>query len=388
MTGIVSKMSRKIAITRLIACSFILSLTAYLMLFPESATAAPNSPVDGEFINKIWTVFYEKSSAWASTLQNYALGLFKLLLIFEVCWLGIKAALGRTPINEILSQFCMMLIFAGFMLAVINYYPEWSQNIINGLTKISGDLGGGKVTDTPFRVGMEIVKKVFDNLSIWDPGNSIALIVAALVVMTCFALITAQVVFVKCESYIAMNACILLLGFGGTSILKDYAVNAMRYALSVAFKLFVLQLLLGVGMSFITDLEAATADFKDIFVVIGASIVLLALTKSIPDVCAGIITGSHVSSGMALGGAVTSVMAGTAGAAIGMAGGAANSVQNVKDAANIANLAGKTGLGKAASMAGSLAGGFKDAYAPSGGSMRTAMQERLGQAVAKSMEPK
>ena len=60
--------------------------------------------------------------------------------------------------------------------------------------------------------------------------------------MACFALMTAQIVMIKCEAYIAMNAAVLLLGFGGSSLLKEYAINTMRYALSVAFKLFVMQL--------------------------------------------------------------------------------------------------------------------------------------------------
>ena len=71
--------------------------------------------------------------------------------------------------------------------------------------------------------------------------------------MACFALMTAQIVLIKCEAYIAMNAAVLLLGFGGSSLLKEYAINTMRYALSVAFKLFVMQLVLGIGMSFISD---------------------------------------------------------------------------------------------------------------------------------------
>ena len=54
-----------------------------------------------------------------------------------------------------------------------------------------------------------------------------------------------------------------------------------------------MQLVLGVGIAFIEGFSTSTAELQDIFVVIGASVVLLALVKSLPDVCAGIINGSH-----------------------------------------------------------------------------------------------
>ena len=152
--------------------------------------------------------------------------------------------------------------------------------------------------------------------------------------------------------------------FGGSSFLKDYAVNAIRYVLAVAFKLFVMQLVLGIGIAFIEGFSTSTAELQDIFVVIGASVVLLALVKSLPDVCAGIINGSHVSSGAALGAAVAG----------------SNTIQNVKDAPSRGH-GSATGLGKAASVAKSLWGARQDAKTSGEKSLstrtRSEMQERL-----------
>jgi type IV secretion system protein TrbL len=78
-------------------------------------------------------------------------------------------------------------------------------------------------------------------------------------------------------------------GFGGSSFLKDYAVIAIRYVLAVAFKLFVMQLVLGVGMPSLRDFPRPRRNIQDIFVVIGASVVLAGPVKSLPEVCAGII---------------------------------------------------------------------------------------------------
>ena len=347
-----------------------------LLLLPEQAHAA-----DEDFVSRLVHEFYSKTSTWEPILKRYALTVFRWLVILEVCFLGIKAALNRDQLGDILKQFVMLLLMAGFFMAVINYYQEWAWNLINGLGAIGRELTpGGYSSESPFLTGMQLVKLVLDKLSIWSPGNSIALLIAALVIIVCFALISAQVVFIKCEAMIAMAAAIILVGFGGSSFLKDYAVNAIRYVLAVAFKLFVMQLVLGVGIAFIEGFSTSTAELQDIFVVIGASVVLLALVKSLPDVCAGIINGSHVSSGAAL----TASAAAVGGAAIGAMVAGSNTIQNVKDASKLAGMDGASGLGKAAGMAKSLWGARQDAKSSGEKALstrtRSEMQERLERA--------
>lgn len=347
-----------------------------LLLLPEQAHAA-----DEDFVSRLVREFYNKTSAWEPTLKRYALVVFRWLVILEVCFLGIKAALNRDQLGDILKQFVMLLLMAGFFMAVITYYKEWSWNLINGLGAIGRELTpGGYSSESPFLTGMQLVKLVLDKLSIWSPGNSIALLIAALVIIVCFALISAQVVFIKCEAMISMAAALILVAFGGSSFLKDYAVNAIRYVLAVAFKLFVMQLVLGVGIAFIEGFSTSTAELQDIFVVIGASVVLLALVKSLPDVCAGIINGSHVSSGAAL----TASAAAVGGAAIGAMVAGSNTVQNVKDASKLAGMDGASGLGKAAGMAKAMWGARQDAKSSGEKALstrtRSEMQERLERA--------
>lgn len=345
------------------------------VLLPEQAFAA-----DEDFVSTLIHEFYSKTSTWEPTLKRYALVVFRWLLILEVCFLGIKAALNHDQIQDIFKQFIMLILMAGFFMAVINYYQEWAWNLINGLGSIGRELTpGGYSSESPFLTGMQLVKLVLDKLSIWSPGNSIALLIAALVII-CFALISAQVVFIKCEAMVAMAAALILVAFGGSTFLKDYAVNAIRYVLAVAFKLFVMQLVLGVSIAFIEGFSTSTAELQDIFVVIGASVVLLALVKSLPDVCAGIINGSHVSSGAAF----TSSAAAVGGAAVGAMVAGSNTIQNVKDAAKIAGMEGGTGLGKAAGMGKALWGARQDGKTAGEKALstrtRSEMKERLERA--------
>jgi type IV secretion system protein TrbL len=136
--------------------------------------------------------------------------------------------------------------------------------------------------------------------------------------------------------------------------LKEYAINTMRYALSVAFKLFVLQLVLGIGLSFITEFETTDAQLYDLLILIGASVVLLALVKTIPDVCAGIINGTHTGNGGAL--HSTGAMVAGASAAVGAAVGSSlvasgRGASSTKAALDMAGYEGKTGWSKAGAAA-------------------------------------
>jgi len=91
-----------------------------------------------------------------------------------------------------------------------------------------------------------------------------------------------------------------LLGFGGCGLFKDYAINFMRYAFSVAMKLFVLQLLVGLCFSFVTDMKSIPATLEGAGIMIGVAIVMFVLINTIPDIIGGVLQGSNVSTGNAL----------------------------------------------------------------------------------------
>jgi len=128
----------------------------------------------------------------------------------------------------------------------------------------------------------------------------------------------------------------------------------MRYILAVALKLFVLQLIVNIGFAIISrnDLNGTvgtTIDsikFVDLFFLIGKAVILLALAKSLPDTCAGIINGSAVGGGNPLAGMAQTA----AGAAVGVVSGGASAAYGAARGAmaahTIAKEGGSTGLGE------------------------------------------
>jgi len=179
--------------------------------------------------------------------------------------------------------------------------------------------------------------------------------------MIAFALICAFLVLALVEMYIVVSASVLMMGFAGSQWTKDYALKTIQYAVSVGAKIFILQLIAGLGLTFIKEwaTDFNVEDNVSLVGMIGCSVVLLALTKIVPDMLQGVINGSSIGSGAALTSALRAVAAATAGAA------AAGASMATKGAGALASEQLKTAqatgtgpssaMGKAGFMAGNMA---------------------------------
>lgn len=267
-------------------------------------------------------------------------------------------ALQQSNIAEIFSQFVSLMLFAGFIAAVIMNYQDWATGIaVNGLRPLTGELTGNSVdAGQPLAMAAAVVDKilpVMGDAGIMDFGEVYLYVTCMLIILVVFVLISALVILVTCEFYIVANIGVLLVGLGGSKLFKDYAINVMRYILAVAFKLFVLQLIVNIGFAIIslTDLDATVGStvksikFVDLFYLIGKAIILLALAKSLPETCAGIINGSAISGGNPIAAMARSAGLMAVGAVSGGVGYAVGAAQATNAAHTVAKENGATGFG-------------------------------------------
>ena len=297
----------------------------------------------GTIVSGIVSKFHNELSRYESVMLKYAKLLFYWCAALEIAFLGIKMALGASDIKDTIKNFVMILLGAGFFLAVINNYHEWTWSIINGLKAIAGEATTlVDASDKPFNVGLELSSTIFKKISVIAPAKSLAYILAGMAILFCFALITLQIIMIKCECIVAMCASAILLGLGATSFFREYAINALRYVFAVAFKLMTMQLVMGVGINFITTLQVSEEmDWAQIGVTICFCVIFYSLVKTLPDVVSGIISGSHVSTGNALSSTVATMGAAAVGAgALGMA-----AARNIGLAAKTARTEGASGIG-------------------------------------------
>jgi len=173
-----------------------------------------------------------------------------------------------------------------------------------------------------FAAGVKIAAQVLNQMSFWHPEASAGLIVAGIVIEVCFALMAAFMVLALVESYLIISMGVIFMAFGGSRWTKDFAVSTVRYTVSVGAKLFVLQLLVSIGTGLIQSWADSFTDVTDasLCILIGCSIVMLALVKVLPETMQRIVNGSSMASGSALVGAAAAVGAGVGAIGAGMFG--------------------------------------------------------------------
>jgi type IV secretion system protein TrbL len=197
--------------------------------------------------------------------------------------------------------------------------------------------------------------------------------------MLCFAFIAAFMGVTLVESYIVINASVLFLGFGSSQWTREYAIAMARYAVAVGAKLFVLTLLVGLIVTSANEWQAAyTNDDASTWTVVGLALVCAYLAKQIPDLVQGLITGTSLGGGAAIGSMATAGAVGATAALAAMTTGSAGSaglgVPNVGGGeggvgpagGGLESVIGSTMMGGApAGLGGSMSGARRDPIADS-----------------------
>ena len=305
-------------------------------------------------LEQILDVYRSNASAWEGALRGYALQLFWLLAGIQFTWTAIRLVIKGADLGDWLSEVTGQILFIGFFLTLLLNSSQWANAIVSSF-RIAADSAsssaGGSTGISPsdiFDTALTIVNRLWQQLSVTDMGDSVILAISAITILLCFALIAAFMIVALVESYIVISSGVLLMGFGGSRWTSDYALKIINYAVSVGAKLFVLQLLVGLGERMIRSWSdrfmTTNADITDLLVVVGASVVFLAVTKIIPEIVQGLINGTSLGTNAPLVGMASSALAasaavgaGVAGAATGGVGGAVGAGSAVHGAVKLAS---------------------------------------------------
>ncbi len=201
----------------LIAAGIAIFLASFLLFAAPKACAAE---VANNSLDKIVTLYRDKASSWETALRNYALTLFFLLAAIEFGVSVIRLALRGSDASEWLAELVNQVLFLGFFLALLDNSSTWAKAIVDSFRTAANQAAissGGSSNLAPsdiFDTGLSIASKVADQTSLFSPASSLGLIVCALVILICFALIAAFLVVSLVESYVVISAGVLLMGFG------------------------------------------------------------------------------------------------------------------------------------------------------------------------------
>ena len=330
----------------------IVCLIVLLSLAAPAITAAQVQ--SNNFLGPIINEYKAKAEQWRPVILDAAKRLFWILAGIELAWTALMLGLRRVDLTEWAAELARHILFIGFFYGVLMNSGVWTKAIVDSLWQLAGEAsasagGSGDVNpDNIFDIGVNIALALSEAYSVWQPGASLGLAIAALIIAICFALIAAFLVLALVEMYIVLNAGVILLGLGATRWTSDYAVKYLTYAFSVGMKLFVLQLLLGLGESMMLGWAQSVQVSQDqVFVIVGGSIVMLALVYSIPNLIQSLITGISNGSGQGM----TAALGAVGGAAMGAAAATAGAGSATYQATKLAREEGATGMWSVAKAA-------------------------------------
>jgi type IV secretion system protein TrbL len=269
-------------------------------------------------LDQITSLYLNCARQWEATLGRYALSLFWLLAAIEFAWSAIRLALRSADLGEWLGELINQIVFIGLFLALLTNATAWTGAIVESFRAAGAEalrangVAAGIAPSDIFDTGVNIATKMLEALSVRAPVQSLFVVLAALVILGGFALIAAAIILALVESYVVLSGGVLLMGFGGSRWTKDFAVRTLVYAVSVGAKLFILQLIAGLGAQIVgswaslpeaQSVLAPAAATANILVIVGSTLVLWVLVKTVPEMIQGLINGTvaGANSGLAAG---------------------------------------------------------------------------------------
>ena len=250
-----------------------------LSLVPSDAYAQ-----SAQVLDTLVDSFQTQSKQWEGAIKQAAISLFWILAAIEFSVSAIFLALQGAGAQTFAAELVKRILVIGIFYFILDSGSSICNAIVESLKQLAFNAGGVKSAPSAiFNSGWNICQKILNEVSLWkDAGKAIVLCIAAFIIIVCFALIAAMMIVTLVEVAIVSYAGIILLGFGGSSFTKDYAVKYLTYAVSVGIKIMMMTLVVSVGQS-IHDRSAQNFkgdNINEIIIVIGVAVVFLGRHES------------------------------------------------------------------------------------------------------------
>lgn len=307
------------------------------------AQTAP-APTSNNILDGVVGMYRQAAAGWQTAILAYANRLFWLLAAIDFCWTAINLALEQADFSKIIAEIIRRVIVIGFYFALITNASTWPISIIDSFREMAAaanhNIAGIQTGITPsniFDLGLRIASILSESVTFSSPGESMARVLTGILVLVVFAMVAGLLLVALIEMYIALNAALILLAFGGSRWTQDYVNRYLAYLLSVGMKIFAMQLLIGIGQSFVLGfVESFDGNHNQSLIFIGVAVVLFLLVKTIPEILQGVVSGvSAGGAGHAMLSGASALAGGAIGASIGAATGGSGTAMAVWEAAKL-----------------------------------------------------
>ncbi|MHC2667978.1 type IV secretion system protein TrbL [Bradyrhizobium diazoefficiens] len=258
---------------------------------------------DGSVLTTVENQVVTAAKGWESTVTNAAKSLFWILAGIEVgiaaVWLAIQAATIEAWFAELVRR----IMFIGFFAFVLTEGPSFAKAVVDSLFQIGGGSGSASPANV-FNAGLTVASAMSQKISFGvfqDNALALSASIAMIVSVIAFSLVAAIFLAVLVEMYVGLLAGMIMLGLGGSSFTKDFAIRYLVYAFSVGMKLMSLVMIAKIGSDVLIGLAQDTSvgnQYQTALAIAGIAVVVFILAMYVPAIVQGVVQGASVSGGM------------------------------------------------------------------------------------------
>ncbi|MAZ85027.1 MAG: P-type conjugative transfer protein TrbL [Hoeflea sp.] len=329
-------------------------LGALLLLQPALAQ-------DGSLLTTLENEVADAAQGWETTVMQAARSLFWILAGIEVGIAAVWLALGAASLDTWFAELVRRIMFIGLFVFILEQGPDFARAMVDSLFQI-GAGGGSASPANVFNAGLQVASQMSEKAQFGlfeDNALAIAAVFAMVIVVIAFSLVAAIFVAVMAEMYVGLLAGMIMLGLGGSSFTKDFAVRYLVYAFSVGMKLMALVMIARIGSEVLIGLANSPSgadEFLSTLAIGGISVVVFVIAMYVPNIVQGVVQGVSVTGGMETirhGGQAATMAAGGAALAWGGARAGASAYSDARAAGSSFGAAALKGMTSGASAAGS-----------------------------------
>ncbi|WP_246638714.1 P-type conjugative transfer protein TrbL [Rhizobium binae] len=300
------------------------------MLFGAFAvvTTHPALAQEGSVLTSLQSQITTAAKGWETTVMDAAKSLFWILATIEIGIAAVWLAIQSASLDSWFAELVRRIMFIGFFAFVLAQGPTFAKAVVDSLFQIGAGGGTASPADV-FNAGLAVATKMSEKVQFGlfeDNALAISAAFAMVVTVIAFSLVAAIFVSVMVEMYIGLLAGMIMLGLGGSSFTKDFAVRYLVYAFSVGMKLMALVMISRIGSEVLIGLanDPNVGDqFQTALAIAGIAVVVFIVAMYVPNIIQGVVQGASVTGGMETirhGGQAASFAAGASFLAAGAAG--------------------------------------------------------------------
>ena len=324
---------------------------------------------DGQLLTNVENEVSAAARGWETTVMQAARSLFWILAGIEIGIAAVWLALSAAALDTWFAELVRRVMSIGLFVFMLEQGPSFAKALVDSLFQLGAEGGSASPADV-FNAGMRVASEMSEKARFGlfeDNALAIAAVFAMVLVVVSFSLVAAIFMAVMVEMYVGLLAGMIMLGLGGSSFTKDFAVKYIVYAFSVGMKLMALVMIARIGSEVLLGLADSPSGSDTLITTLGIggiSVAIFIVSIYVPNIIQGLVQGVSVTGGMEVirhGGQAGSFAAGGAALAWGGARAGAAAYSNARAAGagfNAAALRGMTeGVG---ASGGALASAARD----------------------------